>query len=109
MHHGGGLQCAVCCGVGQVTEKHTEKATIESKGKQITKNGEPENPAFKVERKGKNPVIKKVYTDFQEPNQRVLLTAFCPAIMSKVALSVSNRLPGQLLSCASSCVCTERV
>jgi hypothetical protein len=43
-----------------VTEKHTQKATIESKGKQITKNGEPDNPAFKVERKGKNPVIKKV-------------------------------------------------
>ena len=44
-----------------MTEKHTQKATIESKGKQITKNGEPDNPAFKVERKGKNPVIKKVW------------------------------------------------
>jgi len=44
---------------GQVTEKHTEKATIESKGKPITRKGEPDNPAFKVERKGKNPVIKK--------------------------------------------------
>lgn len=47
---------------GQVTEKHTETATIESKGKPITKKGEPENPAFKVERKGKNPVIKKACT-----------------------------------------------
>lgn len=47
--------------IGEVTEKHTQKATIESKGKQITKNGEPDNPAFKVERKGKNPVIKKVW------------------------------------------------
>ena len=47
---------------GQVTEKHTEKASIESKGKTITRKGEPDNPAFKVERKGKNPVIKKAST-----------------------------------------------
>ena len=52
---------------GQVTEKHTEKATIESKGKEITKNGEPDNPAFKVERKGKNPVIKKACSHPSRP------------------------------------------
>ncbi len=57
------LQADASCqyATGEVTEKHTQKATIESKGKQITKNGEPDNPAFKVERKGKNPVIKKVW------------------------------------------------
>ena len=50
----------MCTTAGEVTEKHTEKATIESKGKPITKDGDPENPNFKVERKGKNPVIKRV-------------------------------------------------
>ena len=56
------LQVHSAYGAGQVTEKHTEKATIESKGKPITRKGEPDNPAFKVERKGKNPVIKKACT-----------------------------------------------
>ena len=55
-----GLQRLLDLDAGEVTEKHTEKATIKSKGKDITKNGEPDNPAFKVERKGKTPVIKKV-------------------------------------------------
>lgn len=31
-----------------------------SKGKTITRNGDDENPAYKVERPGKNPVLKKV-------------------------------------------------
>lgn len=33
--------------------------TIESKGKPITKDGEPGNPAVKVERSKGNPVVKK--------------------------------------------------
>lgn len=44
----------------QVTKKFTEHAEIESKGKTITRNGDEENPAYKVERPGKNPVLKKV-------------------------------------------------
>lgn len=66
---------------GQVTEKHTEKATIESKGKPITRKGEPENPAFKVERKGKNPVIKKVRTN------TCLLCAGTPAVQIRRMLA----------------------
>ena len=34
--------------------------TIESKGKPVTKDGEPGNPAVKVERPKGNPVVKKV-------------------------------------------------
>ena len=34
--------------------------TIESKGKPVTKDGEPDNPAVKVERPKGNPVVKKV-------------------------------------------------
>jgi len=65
---------------GEVTEKHTEKATIKSKGKDITKNGEPDNPAFKVERKGKNPVIKKVRADpCCLSCQQILGAVFCDA------------------------------
>ncbi|BDA46741.1 hypothetical protein COCOBI_09-1940 [Coccomyxa sp. Obi] len=44
---------------GEVTKKFTEHAEIESKGKTITRNGDGENPAYKVERPGKNPVLKK--------------------------------------------------
>lgn len=44
----------------QVTKKFTEHAEIESKGKTITRNGDENNPAYKVERPGKNPVLKKV-------------------------------------------------
>eukprot|EP00877_Chromochloris_zofingiensis_P000710 jgi/Chrzof1/1063/Cz01g38280.t1 len=44
---------------GTVSEKSTEKLTIESKGKQVTRNGTEDNPAFKIENPGKNPVVKK--------------------------------------------------
>ena len=57
----------LCNLAGEVTEKHTEKATIESKGKPITKDGDSENPNFKVERKGKNPVIKRVCLGHDTP------------------------------------------
>lgn len=43
-----------------MTKKFTEHAEIVSKGKTITRNGDEENPAYKVERPGKNPVLKKV-------------------------------------------------
>jgi hypothetical protein len=43
-----------------VTKKFTDHAEIVSKGKTITRNGDDENPAYKVERPGKNPVLKKV-------------------------------------------------
>lgn len=42
-----------------MTKKFTDHAEIESKGKTITRNGDEENPAYKVERPGKNPVLKK--------------------------------------------------
>jgi hypothetical protein len=44
----------------QVTKEYTEHAEIESKGKTITRNATEDNPAYKVERPGKNPVLKKV-------------------------------------------------
>jgi hypothetical protein len=61
----------------QVTEKHTEHAEIKSKGKTITRNGDEENPAYKVERPGKNPVLKKVTRRaaggiFAEPPKQLL-------------------------------------
>lgn len=40
---------------GTVSEKSTEKLTIESKGKQVTRNGTEDNPAFKIENPGKLP------------------------------------------------------
>jgi len=45
---------------GGVVEEVKEdgKLTIESKGKQVSKNADPENPAVKVARSG-NPVVKR--------------------------------------------------
>jgi hypothetical protein len=45
---------------GVVKEKSEDKMTKTSKGKQITRNGEPDNPAYFVEQTKKgNPVVKK--------------------------------------------------
>lgn len=46
---------------GEVVEKTDKKITKEIKGKPITKNGEPENPAYFVKQTKKkgNPVVKK--------------------------------------------------
>ena len=52
-------QPTICC-CAQVTKEYTEHAEIESKGKTITRNATEDNPAYKVERPGKNPVLKKV-------------------------------------------------
>lgn len=46
----------------QVAEVYTDHATIESKGKQISRDATEDNPAFYVERHGQgsgNPVLKK--------------------------------------------------
>jgi hypothetical protein len=46
----------------QVAEVYTDHATIESKGKQISRNATEDNPAYYVERHGQgsgNPVLKK--------------------------------------------------
>eukprot|EP00884_Botryococcus_braunii_P022067 jgi/Botrbrau1/8544/Bobra.0359s0008.1 len=47
---------------GEVAEVYTDHATIESKGKQISRNATEDNPAYYVERHGQgsgNPVLKK--------------------------------------------------
>ena len=51
---------------GTVTEEYTGHAEIESKGKTITRNATEDNHAYKVERPGKNPVLKKVSCIFGE-------------------------------------------
>lgn len=43
----------------KIVSSQDDKMTIESKGKPITKDGEPGNPAVKVERSKGNPVVKK--------------------------------------------------
>ena len=43
----------------KIVSSQEDKMTIESKGKPITKDGEPGNPAVKVERSKGNPVVKK--------------------------------------------------